>query len=241
MIKPSALLLLLSLFTLSCGEKSTDPEPEDPGQSRVLFVHAMPDVDSIEFQGQPLQGARLVTFIPGSIGFSGISRYLAVSALPVELRAISPETDEVYVRDTLNPEPGASYSLFGFADRTGEQTTLIARDILTRDSLKRPLVRGINLIPEIDSLRLTFLDDGSVGTEVGVYPFGTGNSPWVPLFDSVTTTLTLQADILDAGAPGGFENLYTGKVTLRPGAIYTFAAIGRRATPQIIILSHLDL
>ena len=241
MIRAGYLLPLLVLALVSCGEKGTDPEPENPGQSRVLFVHALPSLDSLEFQGVPLTGARLVTFSPNPIGFSGISRYLRISALPTELRSVDIKSDEVYLRDTLAPAVDSAYSLFGFLDRSGNAASVLLRDDLARDSAKRQLVRGINLIPEIDSLRFTFIRSDSATIELPSYHFGTADPEFFPLVDSLSANFTLVADILDPAAPGGVENLFTGDVSLRPGWIFTFAAIGTRSSPQIIILSHLDL
>lgn len=234
-------LLPLLLTIVSCGEKGTDPEPENPGQARVLFVHALPSLDSLEFQGVPLQGAQLVTFSPTPVGYSGISRYLRISALPTELRSVDIETDEVHLRDTLAPAVDSAYSIFGFLDQSGNVASVLLRDDLRRDTAKRQLVRGVNLIPGIDSLRFTFIRSDSASIELPSYAFGTERSEFYPLFDSLSSTLTLVADILDPAAPGGVDNLFTGEVPLRPGWIFTFAAIGTRNSSQIIILSHLDL
>lgn len=235
------ILPLLILFLSGCGESGTEPEPENPGQSRVLFVHALPGTDSIEFQGAPLSGGRLVTFSPDTVGFSGITSYLRISSLPTELRAVDAETDVVYLRDSLTPAVDAAYTFVGYLDRSGNVTSLIMEDDLSRDSAKRQLVRGINLIPDIDSLRFTFVRSDSVTAGPPVSPFAIPISGFTPLLDSTSTTYTLVADILDPTLPGGVDNLFTGNVPLRPGAIYTFAAIGTRGAPQIIIISHLDL
>lgn len=235
------LLLLPLLLLIACGESGTDPDPVDPGKARALFVHGLTGLDSLEFQGRPLEGASIVTIGPRLITWAGVSRYLTISALRTELRAVDPETNEVRAAAELVPAIDSAYSFFGYRNEADQFVGLVLNDDLRRDTAGRQGLRGVNLIAGVDSLRFRFIAVDSMTAALPIALYGAPSSLFTPLFDSTTTTVTLVVDIIDETLPEGFGTLFTGDVPLPANRLYTIAAVGTPTLAQIVVVPHLQL
>ncbi|MCB0713770.1 MAG: DUF4397 domain-containing protein [Ignavibacteriae bacterium] len=224
-----ALLLTGSFIVSGCGEDSVEPTPAKP---RLLFLHAAPitadkGVDILIGNEEVVQNKK----------FGEFATYVDVPSGSQDVKVVETGTTSAAFTTNLIFNEEKNYSLIAYNETDGTVGALLFRDDLSAPASGQALVRVVHLINDGPKVRVAFK--------------GTGD----PLYDSIafkqvteffnprpagTYTLRIM-DVKEQGGgsqSGGANALIEQEVTLQAGKIYTFAAIGTAASPELVVISN---
>ena len=234
MIRRTVALLFLVLlatgtFLTGCGEETVEPTDVRP---RVIFLHAAPTAAA-----QDIDVLVEETAVAVDRSFGDLTTYLAVQPGLRNVSLAPTGTTTAAYEELYQLDEEKNYTLMAINNTDDAISTLLFRDDLTAPSSGTALVRVAHLINDGPKLRV-----GLAGTGNRLYDSiaFAQNTEFFNEVDAGTYSMRF-IDIGEngnGGQQGGADALIEQQITLEAGKIYTFAAIGTAADPDLITITH---
>ena len=163
--------------------------------------------------------------------------YADVRATNVVVKVTNTTNDSVLYERTVNMVEDRNYTLFVTNDMSGIVDVLVFTDDLTAPASGKVLIRPIHLINDGPQVRIGLKGTGVRLTDSLNYGevFEIFNS-----YDAGTYTVRVIAtsEFGNGNGSGGADAVIEGDITFEAGGIYSAAAIGTGAQPQLALIKH---
>lgn len=199
---------LIALALLSLNSCTKDSDPVDPGNAKVLVVHASPNAPGVDLL---LDGSKINT---SALVYPNNTGYLSTTAKNTNVKVNVSGTTTTVINADLNLEKDKNYSVFA-VDSVSKIAPLVLNDDLTAPASGKAHVRFVHLSPNAPAVDVALVG-GSVVFPNKAFKESTAFTP----LDAGTYNLEVRV------AGTSTVALTLPPITLVSGKIYTVFARG---------------